>query len=214
MSTAEAFADGLATEAEMARAAEQAGEAIREAERRADRPTNGRQRYADYLAEAAAHAAMAAAWTAQWCVRDHHARPGPVVTPAANVARYLCADRADPDGTAPHTPSMAEARAARLAEDRIQATLLRDIFGNPFSPSKPLPSAILTWNDRLLPRLAHSIYDDRRLPDGTLDPSRLAILADALLDAGAEDEELLAHLRSPGPHVRGCHAVDLVLGRS
>jgi hypothetical protein len=26
--------------------------------------------------------------------------------------------------------------------------------------------------------------------------------------------ELLGHLRSPGPHVRGCWAVDLVLGKS
>jgi hypothetical protein len=41
----------------------------------------------------------------------------------------------------------------------------------------------------------------------------MPILADALLDAGADDEELLAHLRSSGLHVRGCFALDLILGR-
>jgi hypothetical protein len=28
------------------------------------------------------------------------------------------------------------------------------------------------------------------------------------------DTQLLGHLRSPGPHVRGCVAVDALLGRS
>ena len=40
-----------------------------------------------------------------------------------------------------------------------------------------------------------------------------AELADALEDAGCTDGELLGHLRSPEPHVRGCWAVDLVLGK-
>ncbi len=31
------------------------------------------------------------------------------------------------------------------------------------------------------------------MPEGTLDSSRLAILHDALLDAGCSDEELLTH---------------------
>ena len=54
---------------------------------------------------------------------------------------------------------------------------------------------------------------DRQLPEGTLDPARLAVLADALEDAGCSDADLLSHLRSPGPHVRGCRALGLVLGR-
>jgi hypothetical protein len=33
-------------------------------------------------------------------------------------------------------------------------------------------------------------------------------------DAGCTDPELLGHLRGPGPHVRGCWAVDLVRGKS
>jgi hypothetical protein len=39
------------------------------------------------------------------------------------------------------------------------------------------------------------------------------VLADALGVAGCTDAHLLAHLRSPGPHVRGCWAVDLLLGK-
>jgi hypothetical protein len=31
--------------------------------------------------------------------------------------------------------------------------------------------------------------------------------------AGCTDADILSHLRSPGPHVRGCWAVDLVLGK-
>jgi hypothetical protein len=42
---------------------------------------------------------------------------------------------------------------------------------------------------------------------------RIPLLADALEDAGCTDAELLGHLRGPGPHVRGCWAVDVVLGK-
>jgi hypothetical protein len=45
------------------------------------------------------------------------------------------------------------------------------------------------------------------------DPQRLAVLADALEEAGCNDAEILTHLRSPGPHVRGCWALDLILGK-
>jgi hypothetical protein len=47
-----------------------------------------------------------------------------------------------------------------------------------------------------------------------MDPARLAVLADALEDAGCTDAELPGRLRGPGPHVRGCWAVDFVLGKS
>jgi hypothetical protein len=51
-----------------------------------------------------------------------------------------------------------------------------------------------------------------RIEDGSLDPDALAVLADALEDT-AGSQELLDHLRSPGPHVRGCWAADLILGK-
>jgi hypothetical protein len=43
--------------------------------------------------------------------------------------------------------------------------------------------------------------------------SDLPILADALQEAGCEEAELLGHLRGEGPHVSGCWALDLLLGK-
>jgi hypothetical protein len=98
-------------------------------------------------------------------------------------------------------------------ERTTQADLLRCIFGNPFRPVSLAP-AVLTWNDSIVVRLAQTAYEERHLPAGTLDDSRLAVLADALEEAGCTDAEILSHLRSPGPHVRGCWPVDLCLGKS
>jgi hypothetical protein len=43
--------------------------------------------------------------------------------------------------------------------------------------------------------------------------SAMPILADALQDAGCDSEDVLSHCRGPGPHLRGCWVVDLVLGK-
>jgi hypothetical protein len=69
----------------------------------------------------------------------------------------------------------------------------------------------LEWRDGLVRRLARSAYDERLLPSGHLDPHRLAVLADAAEEAGA-DAELLGHLREPGAKVRGDWVIDLLLG--
>jgi hypothetical protein len=42
----------------------------------------------------------------------------------------------------------------------------------------------------------------------------MSILADALQDAGCENDDVLSHCRGSGPHVCGCSVVDLVLGKS
>lgn len=96
---------------------------------------------------------------------------------------------------------------------RAITNILQDIFGNPFRPVTIAPT-ILTWHDSTIPRLAQAIYDDRQLPSGTFDPVRMNILADALLDAGCDNEDIIAHCRSDKPHVRGCWVVDLLLGKS
>lgn len=97
---------------------------------------------------------------------------------------------------------------------RHQCHLLRDIFANRFRPMPAIDSAWLSWNDGIVGKLAQAIYDERILPQGLLDQSRLAILADALEEAGCPVEDVLSHLRSDGPHVRGCWVVDLMLGKS
>jgi hypothetical protein len=108
----------------------------------------------------------------------------------------------------------ATAQAAKVHEQVCQSLLIREIIGNPFRPSSPLVPAVLGWNARTIPRLAEAVYDDRKMPEGTLDNARLAVLADDLLDAGCDDEALIQHCRQPGSHVRGCWAVDLILGKS
>jgi hypothetical protein len=95
------------------------------------------------------------------------------------------------------------------AEGVAQCRLLRDIFANPFRPVTPSAA----WQTPQVVALAQAAYDQRELPAGPLDPARLAVLADALEEAGCADAGLLGHLRGPGPHVRGCWAVDLLLGK-
>ncbi len=78
----------------------------------------------------------------------------------------------------------------------IQAALLRDVFGNPWRPGQLLPSwattiglnPVLMWNDQTVPRIAQYIYEMRAWGD-------MPYLADALMDAGCDDEDILRHCR-------------------
>jgi hypothetical protein len=103
--------------------------------------------------------------------------------------------------------------SSRLEERAAHAELLRDILGNPFNPPPPQSSSLLAWHDGLVVRLARAAWEESVQPSGQLDPARLAVLADALLDAGCTDNALLDHLREPGPHVRGCWALDRLTDR-
>jgi hypothetical protein len=124
------------------------------------------------------------------------------------------AEQALQDGVASETARHLSAfREAVLRERASQATLLHDLFGNPFSTRRPIAPTLLTWRDGLIKVLAEQAYQDRLLPSGQLDPERLVVLADALEEAGA-DAALVAHLREPCSHYRGCWAVDLLTGRT
>ncbi|MBP3959973.1 hypothetical protein J8F10_32425 [Gemmata sp. G18] len=79
---------------------------------------------------------------------------------------------------------------------------MRDIFGNPFRPVVFSPY----WRTDTAVSLARQMYESR-------DFSAMPILADALQDAGCDNDDVLSHCRAPGEHVRGCWVVDLVLGR-
>ncbi len=91
--------------------------------------------------------------------------------------------------------------------------MLRCILGNPFRPPPPLAPSALSWNGGSVLLLAEDAYEQRALPANTLDPDRLVILADALEEAGCTHAEVLGHLRGPGPHVRGCWVIDVLLGK-
>jgi hypothetical protein len=71
----------------------------------------------------------------------------------------------------------------------------------------------LAWQKSTVPCLPRNALGEAISRSDTLCPTRLAVTADALEDAGCTYPDLLGHLRSPGPHVRGCWAVDLVLGK-
>jgi hypothetical protein len=88
------------------------------------------------------------------------------------------------------------------AERKEQATLIRDIFCNPVRSITIDPR----WLTSTVVDLATAIYNERAF-------DRLPILADALMDAGCDNEEIIGHCRRDGPHVRGCWVVDKLLGK-
>jgi hypothetical protein len=154
--------------------------------------------------------------------------------------------------------------------------LLREIVGNPFRPHREMAIAVrhdpvpLYWLTLTVLTLAKTAYEERASITGHLDHVRLAVLADALEEAGCTDREpdtevdeyetcgncnghgndvgsarypedqlpcfscggtggilrrrfrrgnfiphpVTAHLRLPGPHVRGCWALDMILGKT
>jgi hypothetical protein len=76
---------------------------------------------------------------------------------------------------------------------RAIANIIRDIFGNPFRPVVLDPD---WWTPNVVAN-AHTIHEERRF-------SELAVLADALEEAGCINEDILNHCRLPSEHVRGC----------
>ncbi len=89
------------------------------------------------------------------------------------------------------------------AELAMQASLLRDIFGNPYHPV----TYYHQWRTDTAVAMARQMDESR-------DFSAIPILMDALEDAGCTDAAILDHGRGPGPHVRGCWVVNLLLGKS
>jgi hypothetical protein len=89
------------------------------------------------------------------------------------------------------------------AFDRARADLYRDLIPNPFLP--------LTWNPdwftSTVRDLASHISTAREF-------TSMPILADALQDAGCDDEQILTHCRANKPHARGCWVLDAILGKA
>jgi len=138
----------------------------------------------------------------------------------ATLASYVCAGEPDTDlvgGRESYWSTDISTLVARRWAERHPETggslipsltqhpvYLRDIFGNPFRPVAFDPA----WRTSTAVALAKHMYESR-------DFSPMPILADALQDAGCDDESILSHCRDPQQvHVRGCWVVDLVLGKS
>ena len=99
--------------------------------------------------------------------------------------------------------SKSAARCAWESNRKAQAAIVRDLLGPmPFRPVPVDPS----WLTSTVLSLAQTIYDERVF-------DRMPILGDALEEAGCTNQEILAHCRGSGPHVRGCWVVDLLLGK-
>ena len=81
--------------------------------------------------------------------------------------------------------------------------VIHEIFGNPFRPV----AFNSGWRTSDVMLLAQGIYDAKAF-------DRMPILADALQDAGCNSDDLLTHFRDTTvTHVRGCWALDSVLGK-
>ena len=196
VAVAERFADGRATASELGAA---------------------RQRATEALVEAGGHGtkAGAAAFAAQTATRTDWSAD--VLALQAAAGAYALEGRR-PAALERRSRVVREryraAKAGMRADRAKQAGLLRDIFANPFRPPPAMPASVLTRDAGCVARLAEAAYEERDLPDGTLDNGRLAVLADALEEAGLDEEEVLGHLRELGrEHYRGCWCLDLLLNK-
>ena len=127
---------------------------------------------------------------------------------AERTARIKTVARSDVPKHCIAAVSKVEGRTPRAACIRNIAGLVREVFGNPFLiPPPSCDPAWRSWQDATPVKLARGAYEDRAF-------DRLPVLSDALEEAGCTDANILSHLRSPGPHVRGCWALDLVLCKS
>jgi hypothetical protein len=129
---------------------------------------------------------------------------------AANAARYTLEEAALECAEVncqtyfiyPYELPQWEALWPRKSEE-YYLNCLYDIFGNPFR----LVAIDPDWRTSNVVSLAKDMYESR-------DFTAMPILSDALQDAGCENADILDHCRGPGPHVRGCWVVDLLLGKA
>jgi hypothetical protein len=87
----------------------------------------------------------------------------------------------------------------------VQVSLLYDLIGHLARPSA-IVSSWMTSHEGTVPKMARTIYEEGQFHD-------LPILADALADAGCDDQNLLSHCREHPQHIRGCWVIDTILGK-
>ncbi len=169
-------------------------------DRRSRRAVEVAERFADGLVDP--QELSEANWRSAWWLMAGLAAAENAPNQALIAATNTTASYVHLDGT-----SRLAIEAGGPGEREPQLRLLRDIFGPLSFRPVALDPAWLAWNHGTVPALARRIYEEQAYHD-------LPILADALEDAGCVDEDILAHCRQPGEHVRGCWVVDLLLGKS
>ncbi len=180
----ELYADGVVTRSELQKAVK---ELLRD--RFSEREPNGIELPDDFGTNQAAYYAA--------CPLDSVKNLLKIVSPAVGFALGGVYHYAISKG-------MSEKLAADQKErERVyQSVLFREIIGNPFRPATINPA----WLTSTVIALANGIYEEKAF-------DRMPILADALQDAGCDNDEILQHCRGEGVHVRGCWVLDLVTGR-
>jgi hypothetical protein len=98
---------------------------------------------------------------------------------------------------------LGEMQRVKARENGFQCNLLRDLFGNPFSPVLIDPTW-LSWHAGTVVAQAQMIYAQERFTE-------LPLLGETLEAAGCTEANILAHCRQQGEHRRGCWVVDLLL---
>jgi hypothetical protein len=193
---AERYADGQATEAEQDAAQFAANEASKDAERSYALLCGEAESPIPFVPLALADIAISTSFHGR-----HRVFMGHIARAALAVRKGKGHSKVPPVDLAP---------SEEATDQAVHCDVLRCIF-NTF---QPISASILYWSDGIIQRLAEAAYQHRLLPSGHLDPERLAVLADALEEVGVTDQDMLRHLRLQGAvHVRGCFAVDLVLGK-
>lgn len=94
--------------------------------------------------------------------------------------------------------------------------LIREVIGDPYRPWSVMPAflggglvqpdGVTAQLSETASRIAESIQSEQAF-------DRMPILADSLEESGITDRTILEHCRTDAPHVRGCWALDVVLGK-
>ncbi|HEY7154674.1 MAG TPA: hypothetical protein VH575_12000 [Gemmataceae bacterium] len=201
---AEAFADGFLSD-----------DASRSAEERAETVRSTAQSLYDREVDDSTYArddeVIAAGWKLLTAVDAAVAAKAAVSSSAEDAAHEASRAASTAQEWDVQAARWSEGRGRRLENDfdfserAIQVTLLRDIFGNPFRTLRSLAPSLLTPT---IIGLAQTIYEQRSF-------ERMRELADALEEAGCDNEEILGHLRQQGQvHVRGCWVIDSLLNKN
>ena len=135
-----------------------------------------------------------------WAVAYAATRPLPLVEVGTHAATVAVQARIGLAFLLP-VPS-ADVYDASAEQARVMRSVVWEVVGNPFRPVVDFTP----WRTDTAVSLARTIYDSREF-------TALPILADALQDAGCDNDDVLTHCREPGAHVRGCWVLDGVLGK-